>query len=145
MTNNLNNFEKVISNIIAEHPDLTNNGFNSYKAFQQYKHQDNVEAEVNTSRSLLYSGEEPFRICLEHLGHLTQKCGNQRDESYPLKREIEKENGVYISNGILIAAAMHLGLKVKRISKTSPNAIISIPKMISTQTELTGGTHAESK
>jgi hypothetical protein len=46
--------------------------------------------------------------------------------SYNLKHEAEDATGGYISNGVLIAAAISLGLKVVPVPGT-PNAMIGIP------------------
>lgn len=47
--------------------------------------------------------------------------------SYGLKHRIETAD-VYVSNGALIAAAIHLQIRYKQIDKGSPNVYFAIPK-----------------
>lgn len=60
------------------------------------------------------------------------RCGrrktiNETSSSYNLKHEAEESAGHYIANGALIAAALHLGFKIKPASNNyGPNVLLNI-------------------
>lgn len=131
------NFQKIINqDILSKYPDLTANGLNSYHAFTAYCAGNNIvddaiEQKISNSRVQLLNSHLEFNLCLEYLKNLPCKKSKNYN-SYNLKHTIENDVGAPISNGILIAAALSLGLKIKRSRFIySPNAIIVVPASFS--------------
>ena len=59
-------------------------------------------------------------------GCLLRKTVNRKaGRSYGLKHKAEEWAGEYISNGALIAAAIHLGIRYER-DKDSPNVVLAV-------------------
>ena len=101
------NSEKELSYFGYRHPDHKNFSANRAELFQQFTAEEFVRATV-------WLEDEVTN------GRLVRARG-----SYTLKHEAEDATRGYISNGVLIAAAISLGLKVVRVPET-PNAMISI-------------------
>lgn len=106
--------ERAIDAVMSEWADLTCWGFSHPKAKGFAK----ARAELQSD------GISYFIRAVEWLRHIpTRKTVNLG--SYGLKHQAERWGGDYVSNGALIAAAIHLGFKVERISGT-PNALINV-------------------
>jgi hypothetical protein len=52
---------------------------------------------------------------------------NNKETSYELKHDVEKEAGDYVSNGDFIAAAIDLGYEFRQV-EDSPNAVFKMAK-----------------
>jgi len=100
--------DERIQRVIDEWPELGDLGF------------DNGDAER------LLAETEAFDLCLEWLKDVRHTKGiSRRYGSYALKHWVERASGVYIPNGVFIAAAIHAGYRVERIGD-SPNAFFNM-------------------
>ncbi len=123
--------------VLTAHESLTPHGFGIYRGDRLSVvewHQRYAEA-----RSKMLSPEciEQFERAIEYLSCLdTTKGLNRKVTSYNLKHSAERWHdgrGIegrwdreYVSNGMLIAAAHHLGLQVKRVSPGSFTANLNV-------------------
>lgn len=102
-------YKTTIDRVLKQEPTLGYGGFD------------------NSSPQELYNNEEAFNLCCQWiLLQPTRKTMNNTDTSYGYKHSVEnwQKAGAYISNGIFIAAAIHLGLKYKIYE---PNAVFNLP------------------
>ena len=104
--------ETAIDAVMAEWERLTCWGFSNPKD------KDFAKARA----ALRDDGVSYFIRAVEWLHHIPRRNTVSLD-SYWLKHQAEWWSGNYVSNGALIAAAIHLGFKVEPISG-SPNALI---------------------
>lgn len=123
-------FKRIICDICKENPDLTDNGVNSFAAFKVYSShkasKEEIIQKLEEGVRGLKSSHLEFNTCIEFLKNYDGKS-EKSICSYVLKHQIEKDSGIYISNGILIAATLYLGLKIKKNrDKSSPNVSISL-------------------
>lgn len=54
-----------------------------------------------------------------------RKTMNRWGTTYSLKHAAEKDLGLYVSNGAMVAAAVHLGFRIQRDRQT-PNAFVNV-------------------
>jgi hypothetical protein len=106
--------ERAINAVMSEWTDLTCWGFSHPKA----------EGFAKARAELRSDGISYFIRAVEWLRHIPRRKTVNLG-SYWLKHQAERWGGDYVSNGALIAAAIHLGFKVERISGT-PNALINV-------------------
>jgi hypothetical protein len=118
-------------------PRLTHFGFGLYE-----QHRLSVDAwrlEMSKSRDEMLSdqGVSEFERACEYLSLLDRiKTPNRKHNSYNLKHSAERYHRrhkyaddsvrAYVSNGMLLVAAYHLGFKVVPVSRTSPNAYLNV-------------------
>ena len=124
MTISIEDFKKVIE----EEPSLTRSGMNSLftiKAFKRISLADAKEQLERERESFLLQFDE-FATCCRWLDRF-KKVKTPQYSSYYLKHVVEKLSGESISNGALIAAAIHLALPTK-FYHDSPNVNIAISK-----------------
>ena len=127
--------QKVIKDVLDDNPDLTEVGFNSYKMFKIYNlgkemSDGDIKQKVLDSQAKLTNSHEEFILCVEYLKNLSNKTLKSYG-SYTLKHVIEKDVRTYITNGVLITAAIYLGLSVEKSKyNDNPNAIIVIPPLV---------------
>jgi hypothetical protein len=105
---------KAIDAVMANWEDLTCWGFSHPKA----------EGFTDARAQLRTEGVSYFIRAAEWLKHIPRRSSVNLG-SYSLKHQAERWAGDYVSNGALIAAAVHLGFKVERIAG-SPNARINV-------------------
>jgi hypothetical protein len=79
---------------------------------------------VKARADLRDDGVSYFLRAVEWLNHIPRRKSVNLG-SYGLKHQAERWGGAYVSNGALIAAAIHLGFKVERVRGT-PNALINV-------------------
>ncbi len=120
----INDFKKVIE--IA--PTLTNDGINTPFLIKSSMNISLEEAkeEFKRKRESLFSHFGEFKICCEWLSKF-KKVKTPQYSSYYLKHVVEKLAGKYVSNGVLIAAALYLNLPIK-FNDGSQNVDIAISK-----------------
>jgi len=113
---------------IEKEPSLTSGGIKSLFQIKNYKKLslDESKKVFERDRELFSSEFEDFKICCEWLSKF-KKIKTPQFSSYYLKNVVEKLSGEYVSNGALIAAAVHLNIPI-RLSDNSPNANIAISK-----------------
>jgi len=99
---------------MSEWKDLTCWGFSHPRADGF----DDARAELRSE------GVSYFLRAVDWLDHIPKRKSVNYG-SYDLKHQAERWAHDYVSNGALIAAAIHLGFKVERIPGT-PNALISV-------------------
>lgn len=123
MCKSQNDFQEIINEILKYQPNLTASGLNYHIWLSPDK--------LLYDAQMLRAREAEFWICVHSLIYLCSLKSNEYF-SYSLKHVIEKENHTHIYNGTLIAAAIYLGLKLKRFHgyKKSPNAIIVTQKLM---------------
>ncbi|MCH8863535.1 MAG: hypothetical protein IID51_13665 [Proteobacteria bacterium] len=120
----------AIEDARTQEPNLTRSGF-AYKD-KPGRTQADINAEIERDRKQpigFFAVEEFMRAC-EFLSQKEKRTTINKDSnSYGLKHEAErfhKKNGAsnpYVSNGMFIAAAIHLGFKIKKVG---PNAYLNI-------------------
>jgi len=90
-----------LDKVLSSYPNLTGNGFD----------QPN-DKDFSSSRQYLQNGLEEFqRSCVYLSRRRKEKTFNMGFSSYGLKHMVERQFGAYISNGVLIAAGLHLGFE----------------------------------
>ncbi len=108
--------EQAIRAVMDAHPDLTTCGVNG----------DCRELYGERRAALLHPLHvAEFERAVAWLVHV-QKAKSGGHGSYSLKHVAEHWAGRYIANGPFIAAALHLGFRVKREDGDSPNALIGV-------------------
>lgn len=117
-------FKKVIEN----EPSLTSDGVNSLYFIKTSKKIPLEEAkeQLSQQRETFLSQFDEFELCCAWLAKF-KKVKTPQYSSYYLKHVVEKLGGKYVSNGALIAAALHLGIPTKFFSD-SPNINVAISK-----------------
>ena len=113
---------------IDKEPSLTSGGINSLFQIKRHKKlsPEEAENEFRRERDLFLSEFDAFKICCEWLSKF-ERIKTPQFSSYYLKHVVEKLAGEYVSNGALIAAAIHLNIPMKSGSD-SPNINIAISK-----------------
>lgn len=106
--------EKAVGIIMREWPDLTCWGFSH----------PNADGFAKARAELQSDGISYFIRAVEWLRHIPRRKTVNLG-SYWLKHQAEWWAEGYISNGVLIAAAIYLGFRVECISGT-PNALINV-------------------
>ena len=115
----------AIAAVLSKEPDLFPNG---------YRTPNDKDEDVARSRASMlssgYAGE--FSRACEYLNQVGRRARVNKDAtSYGWKHQVERfhkeqhDRNTYVSNGMFIVAAIHLGFIVKRISG-SPNAYLNI-------------------
>ena len=101
-------FQQKIEVVLKALPELSLHGINAF-------------TENSTAANLLLYQEE-FEMTCQWLGQLVKsKTLNQRHDSYSIKALAERQLGIYIPNGIMVAALSHCGFKIKT-HEILPNA-----------------------
>ena len=100
--------------VIEKEPSLSNIGVNSA---------------MSIDRQRFLSNFKGFEICCNWLSNF-KRVKTPQLSSYYLKHVVERLAGEYISNGALIAAAIHLKIPMK-FYLTGPNVDIAISKKCS--------------
>ena len=96
----------ALAEIMGQHPDLTCDGFERPGGRDFDRHRSDMTHP---------NGIEYFENARAWLSVVPRRAAPNSDcDSYLLKHVVEKWCGVYVSNGALIAAALHLRLPVKR-------------------------------
>ena len=81
----------------------------------------------NRAEMLGEQGVDEFIRAAEFLSKFgRRKSMNRKRSSYGLKHDAEREAGDYVTNGMLIAAALALGFSAERTHAGSPNAYFNI-------------------
>jgi hypothetical protein len=124
MTISIEDFKKVIEG----EPSLTRSGVNSLYTIKAFKKisLDEAKEQLKRDRESFLLHFDEFKICCDWLTKF-KKVRTPQYSSYYLKHVVEKLAGVHISNGTLIAAALHLGLPTK-FFHDSPNVNVAISK-----------------
>lgn len=113
---------------IEQEPSLSDSGVNSIVTIRHSRKVDSQTAKVQLEieRKRFLSNFQEFEICCSWLSKF-QKVKTPQLSSYYLKHVVEKLAGEYVSNGSLIAAAIHLKIPMK-FYPDSPNVNIAISK-----------------
>lgn len=111
---------KTLQTVLQENPELSSNGF---------RHKDIDEEEFQSMRQQLANKQDcGFDAALAFLDGVERRQAMTPGRgSYGLKHLAEKHQGVYISNGAMIAALLVAGIPIRRICK-SPNVEFAITK-----------------
>lgn len=121
-----------IQAVMAQYSDLSAFGFG---VFQGTKSLAERKAEFDRDRVAMLSGAsvEQFLRAVEYLAKQPRrKTINRKRTSYGLKHDLERYssdmglNNTYVTNGMFIAAAIHLGFMVER---DGPNAMFNIAEI----------------
>ena len=117
--------------IEAEYPHLSKTGFKDWHPMNERDYVSDRWAARYATRAALSSGDGPmqFARAIEWLRKFKPRKTVSKESSYALKHWAEREQGDYVSNGALIAAALFLGLPVRHNFGT-PNANIGIGRRI---------------
>lgn len=113
-----------IEAVMAQAPQLTHFGFGVFDAHERTPEQRKAELAKGRQEMLTAGAVYEFTLAREFLARRGKRATiNNSSSSYGLKHQAEHTCGEYISNGMLIAAAIHLGFKIKR---DGPNAYLNI-------------------
>lgn len=114
--------------VIEQEPSLSDSGVNSIASIRNFKRMGNEETkkQLVIVRESFLSNFKKFEVCCNWLSKF-KKVKTPQLSSYYLKHVVEKLEGEYISNGALIAAAIHLKIPMK-FYPDSPNVNIAISK-----------------
>ncbi|SFB94583.1 hypothetical protein SAMN05660479_00923 [Microbulbifer thermotolerans] len=112
---------KTLEQVLTENPGLTPNGWrywcmnlSDFKAWREETASEEFKAQFEAAKALLETAT-PIKTPSAH--------------SYSLKHLLEIHAGRYISNGATIAAALALGLTIRRDAfHESPNCLIGVSK-----------------
>lgn len=116
-----------VNAVQAREPCLTAFGFGVYEQDQRTAHDVEVEFRGERDEMLTFPCLGEFALCCKWLGRLTHtKTVNRKFTSYGLKHRVEHMCGTYISNGMFIASAVHMGFLVRRAGPTSPNCYLNV-------------------
>lgn len=114
-----NNIAHDIEYALKEYPDLSLYGF---------PNPSGCNSEHEEEKIRLINSRKAFKICCEwFLGKMKKKTINYKASSYGIKHTIEDESGVYIPNGVAIAAAICCGFNIK-IEGPNANFNIILPR-----------------
>lgn len=124
MDYSLEDFKKVIES----ESSLTRMGVNSLHTIRSYNKSslDEAKEKLKFERESFLAHFNEFIICCEWLS-IFKKVNTPQLSSYYLKHVVEKLACISISNGALIAAAIHLNIPIKYFSP-SPNVNVAISK-----------------
>lgn len=120
----------AIAAAMAEAPDLTAFGFGIFEDRKKSAAEKEAEFDANRAEMLTAFSIEQFNRAVAFLKTRSKRetiCRKQ--SSYGLKHEVERyfdsrgQSNKYVSNGMFIAAAVHLGFKFER---SGPNAYFNI-------------------
>jgi hypothetical protein len=104
---------KALLDVMQRYPDLTIDGLGG-----------DSRPDLERRRSDLIAAHDQFERAVAWL-RLVPKVQTPRRSSYYLKHAAERWAGAYVSNGALIAAAVHLGFPIER-SPSHINANIGV-------------------
>lgn len=124
MNYSIKDFKKVIES----ESSLTRMGVNSLHTIRFFKNSslDEAKEKLKFERESFLAHFNEFKICCEWLSKF-KKVNTPQFSSYYLKHVVEKLAGNSISNGALIAAAIHLNIPIKYF-QSSPNVNVAISK-----------------
>jgi len=120
----LHSVKDMLATVMQDEPELTIFGIGVHHSFK--KNNYDYLLEMQKSRVQLLECVEQVHWTVEYLNSHVTKINNVNKEftSYTVKHVLEKRHPAkYLSNGVLIAAAMVAGYPVKKI-KNSPNVHI---------------------
>ena len=119
---------KHFKRVIEQEPSLTGTGMNSLLFIRHFEIMDRKEAkkQFENDRKSFLSNFKEFEICCNWLSKF-KKIKTPQFSSYYLKKVVQKLEGEYVSNGALIAAAIHLEIPMK-FYPDSRNVNIAISK-----------------
>jgi hypothetical protein len=123
----------AIENVLKKEPLLGGFGFHSYCNSSHEKTYDDFLKKVEKDRSYLFENMDSFIFVVETLSRVDriQSINKNIPSSYGLKHIFEKlpnAPGHYISNGVLIAGAIHCGFKYKKY-EDRPNAYFNMSSL----------------
>lgn len=120
----------AIAAAMAEVPDLTAFGFGIFEDRTKSAAEKQAEFEKKRADMLSAFSIEQFKRAVAFLKTRSKRATiSRKQSSYGLKHEVERyfagqgESDKYVSNGMFIAAAVHLGFKFER---SGPNAYFNI-------------------
>jgi len=127
----------AIRAVMATQPELTHFGFGVYDEGRITDEEWQRKYTQGRGEMLTNQAADEFERAFEYLQLLRpRKALDKTTTSYGLKHNVERYHdrhpnlgrigGSYVANGMLIAAAYHLSLKVQRESKHSPNAYLNV-------------------
>jgi hypothetical protein len=111
----------VLEELLAENELLNPSGWAPATYYEDCTFENGFEAH---RRSLPDRTEEFLRVCSWLKGVPNSDKSKDRFSSYLLKHIAEKQVDMYIPNGVFIAAALHMGCKVKMPGKDDQNPYI---------------------
>ncbi len=120
-------YAETIDSVVAKEPTLTAFGLGVFDQSrltgpERKKKFDDDRAEMYGSEC-----EQQFMQACRFLAEVAPIATfNSRRTSYGLKHVCERWAGRYISNGMLIAAAIHSGFKWRKVNWDSPNVVFNI-------------------
>lgn len=112
-----------MAEILAQWPNLTTHGWNRRALTDQDFTERRRDLESGSRLDRLHAAVAWLSECEP------APVGRRSLTSYAWKHRMEKDNGVYVTNGSFILAALILGVKVKP-NGTSPNPLLglAVPK-----------------
>lgn len=113
-----------LEQILADHPTLCDFGFGTYHPRSLRQSKAAFAEQLEGARAALRSHLDQVNVCLRWLKDVERlKLVNEKRTSYGLKHCVERNAGVYVTNGAFIVAAIFAGFKMK---KCEPNAFFNV-------------------
>lgn len=114
------NGEQELSVILEQHPDLHDGGYGTARPAS-------FGTATPESRAALLARERAFVVCKWWIGdNLTPiKVTNRHHSSYGLKHLFESATGLYVTNGLFIAAMLACGYRMEKYPGYNPSFNVS--------------------
>jgi hypothetical protein len=117
----LSALREQMRSVLKIQPDLTPNGMKSDRRTLGYDY--NGKPEEMLDEDVLAQ----FETCKRWLNNVSRiKTFNSKHTSYGYKHMVERWANRYVSNGAFIAAAIALGIPIRRSYGKSPNVILPL-------------------
>lgn len=113
--------------IVYHTPSLTSEGVNSQLYLKKIMPNEDTNRIFEVERSLFALKFEEFKVCCEWMSKF-KKVKTPQMESIYIKNIIHALSGEYVSNGSVIASAIHLDFIIKYNSNEYQHAYIGISK-----------------
>ena len=108
-------------------PELSGFGYRVPRDRGETREEAEARFLANRAEMLGEHGIDEFIRAAKFLSKFGQrKSMNRKRSSYGLKHDSERAEGDYVSNGMLIAAALAMGFSAERTHAGSPNAYFNI-------------------
>lgn len=120
----------AVTAVMAEVPDLTAFGFGIFEDQNKSAAEKQAEFDASRAKMLTAFSIEQFNRAVAFLKTRSKRATiSRKQSSYGLKHEVERylagqgQGDKYVSNGMFIVAALHLGFRFER---SGPNAYFNI-------------------
>jgi hypothetical protein len=106
--------ETIFRGVLDQHPKLCESGYNYNYRRNHGPDGQTPQLRFNQAREYLTNSLDSVQQAIAWIGPIkrTKTAGDTCASSYGLKHVMERQSGVYVTNGAFIAAALMLGVPV---------------------------------